>query len=191
MSGRRKSRNGWDRTKAQASRRSQSRTATSHSNCPFPFVAAGSIGLYQWKFQQSDPDFFPSIPHGHWRSDKRRRLDAYRGWTYQEDRQFGREPRWRSLRCGTTRSFAPLQPQQFSTTWLPFRDMCGRCRIRSDYLVAEVRGRSNPTLQRTRDSESYRALQQKTPRNIFCVHGVPTSTGLATGHTVPELLCPS
>lgn len=59
------------------------------------FVVAGKTGLHEWEFHQSDADFFPSIPHGHSRHDRRRKLDVYRGWTYREDRQGGREPRWK------------------------------------------------------------------------------------------------
>lgn len=80
------------------------------------FIAAGSTGLHQWQFRQSDPDFFPSIPHGHSRSDRRRKLDAYRGWTYQEDRQFGREPRWKIIALWNDdkfRSFAAAAIQYY------------------------------------------------------------------------------
>ena len=61
------------------------------------FCAAGSTGLSQWLFHQADPDFFPSIPHGHWSAEKRKKLDAYRGWVYREDEQIDREPRWKII----------------------------------------------------------------------------------------------
>lgn len=61
------------------------------------FIAAASTGLHRWKFNQGDTDYFPSIPHGHSQSSRRRKLDAYRGWIYQEDRQIGREPRWKFI----------------------------------------------------------------------------------------------
>lgn len=61
------------------------------------FRAAGSTGLSQWFFRQADPDFFPSIPHGHSLSGRREKLDAYRGWIYREDKQSGREPRWKII----------------------------------------------------------------------------------------------
>ena len=57
------------------------------------FVPSAGSGLHDWKFDSSDPDFFPSVPHGHWKSRHRRRLDAYRGWVYESDRQVDREPR--------------------------------------------------------------------------------------------------
>jgi hypothetical protein len=61
------------------------------------FCAAGRTGLSHWFFHQGDPDFFPSIPHGHRVSGKRKKLDAYRGWIYREDQQAGREPRWKII----------------------------------------------------------------------------------------------
>lgn len=61
------------------------------------FQAVGSTGLSQWFFHQGDADFFPSIPHGHTTSGRRRKLDAYRGWIYREDKQDGREPRWKII----------------------------------------------------------------------------------------------
>lgn len=54
---------------------------------------ADNIGLSNWFFHKGDDDFFPSIPHGHAISGRRRKLDAYRGWVYQKDTQVGREPR--------------------------------------------------------------------------------------------------
>lgn len=59
------------------------------------FQADGSTGLSQWSFHLGDADFFPSIPHGHTTSGKRKKLDAYRGWIYRDDKQDGREPRWK------------------------------------------------------------------------------------------------
>jgi hypothetical protein len=61
------------------------------------FIAAGSTGLHQWRFHQGDPDPFPSVPHGHSQSDARKKLHAYRGWIHREDRQIGREPRWKII----------------------------------------------------------------------------------------------
>ncbi len=77
---------------------SESEVSISDSHPPFEppilaFIAAASTGLHHWHFHQADRDFFPSIPHGHWHSDRRRKLHAYRGWTYQEDRQIGRVSR--------------------------------------------------------------------------------------------------
>jgi len=104
---------------------SESKVSISDRHMPFEpplltFVAAGSTGLHQWQFRQADPDFFPSIPHGHWRSDKRRKLDAYRGWTYQEDKQFGREPRWKIIALWNDekfRSFASAAIQYYLVTF--------------------------------------------------------------------------
>jgi hypothetical protein len=49
-------------------------------------------GLSHWVFNQYDPDFFPSIPHGQQKTSKRK-LDAYLGWIYLNSAQVGREPR--------------------------------------------------------------------------------------------------
>ncbi len=75
------------------------------------FLAAGSTGLSQWWFRLADPDFFPSVPHGHWHSDRRKKLDAYRGWIYRGDKQIDREPRWKIIALWNDekfRSFASM-----------------------------------------------------------------------------------
>lgn len=61
------------------------------------FLAAVSIGLPQWEFHLGDRDFFPSIPHGHWLSDGRKKLDSYRGWIYRTDKQIDRVQRWKII----------------------------------------------------------------------------------------------
>jgi hypothetical protein len=61
------------------------------------FTLAAQPGLSQWTFYQADPDFFPSIPHGHLLSEKRKKLDAYLGWIYRDGKPFGREPRWKTI----------------------------------------------------------------------------------------------
>jgi hypothetical protein len=50
-------------------------------------------GLRAWHFNQYDPDFFPSVPHGHWNEKETRKLDAYLGWQYEGTRQVGLEKR--------------------------------------------------------------------------------------------------
>ncbi len=55
--------------------------------------ANASTGLAQWEFHQSDPDFFPSIPHGHFMGRRQPKLDAYVGWIYRGAEQIGREPK--------------------------------------------------------------------------------------------------
>lgn len=84
------------------------------------FVAAGSTGLHQWEFHQADQDFFPSIPHGHRRSDQRKKVHVYRGWMYQEDKQIGREPRWKIVALWNDekfRSFASAAIQYYLVTF--------------------------------------------------------------------------
>ena len=39
-------------------------------------------GLREWFFRPGDPDYFPSIPHGHWNNKDFPKLDAYLGWVY-------------------------------------------------------------------------------------------------------------
>jgi hypothetical protein len=82
--------------------------------------AAANTGLHLWQFYQADPDFFPSIPHGHRHSDHRNKLHAYRGWIYQEDRQIGREPRWKIIALWNDekfRSFASAAIQYYLDTF--------------------------------------------------------------------------
>lgn len=88
------------------------------------FIAARSIGLHQWEFHQADQDFFPSIPHGHWRSDQKKKLHAYRGWMYQGDTQIDREPRWKIVALWNDekfRSFASAAIQYYLNTFPRYR----------------------------------------------------------------------
>jgi hypothetical protein len=104
---------------------SESEVSISDRHAPFEppvlaFVAAASTGLHHWQFRQADPDFFPSIPHGHWCSDHRRKLHAYRGWMCQEDRQIGREPRRKIIALWNDekfRSFASAAIQYYLATY--------------------------------------------------------------------------
>jgi hypothetical protein len=63
---------------------------------------AGNTGLSKWAFHQADADPFPSIPHGHFQSEK---LDAYRGWIYRRDKQIGREPRCKIIALWNDQKF--------------------------------------------------------------------------------------
>lgn len=44
-------------------------------------TTAGCLGDV-WTFKAGDPDFFPSVPHGHLRSKYHVKLDSYRGFTW-------------------------------------------------------------------------------------------------------------
>lgn len=50
-------------------------------------------GFSAWHFNQYDPDFFPSVPHGHWKEKEARKLDVYLGWVYEGAEQVSREKR--------------------------------------------------------------------------------------------------
>jgi len=108
---------------------SESDVSMSDGHPPFEppvlhFVTAASTGLHQWQFHQADPDFFPSIPHGHWRSDQRKKLHAYRGWVYQADRQTDREPRWKIIALWNDekfRTFASTAIQYYLVTFPWYR----------------------------------------------------------------------
>ena len=50
-------------------------------------------GFSAWHFNQYDPDFFPSVPHGHWKEKETRKLDVYLGWVYEGTRQVSQEKR--------------------------------------------------------------------------------------------------
>jgi hypothetical protein len=57
------------------------------------FCPRDKTGLTDWEFHLGDADYFPSIPHGHSKSKKPCKLDAYRGWIYKSEKQIGREDR--------------------------------------------------------------------------------------------------
>jgi hypothetical protein len=65
----------------------------SSGNLTMHLVPAASTGLSKWEFHQADPDFFPSIPHGHFLRRAHPKLDAYLGWIYMGEKQTKREPR--------------------------------------------------------------------------------------------------
>jgi hypothetical protein len=54
------------------------------------FTPGPGTGMSSWTFHPFDPDFRPSVPHGHRANQK---LHAYQGWIFQASRQVGREPR--------------------------------------------------------------------------------------------------
>lgn len=49
--------------------------------------------MSEWIFHPFDPDFRPSVPHGHWRGASSPKLDVYLGWIYRNSHQIRREPR--------------------------------------------------------------------------------------------------
>lgn len=59
------------------------------------YMVSSVSGLTEWEFHQYDDDPYPSVPHGHRRSNHKWKLDAYQGWIYERTRQAGREPRWK------------------------------------------------------------------------------------------------
>ncbi len=48
----------------------------------FTTSQAGAISKLKWKFTIGDPDYFPSIPHGHATKNKKVKLDSYLGYFY-------------------------------------------------------------------------------------------------------------
>lgn len=48
----------------------------------YKFIINTSSQGYKWNFIKGDPDFFPSIPHGHSKKNKTVKLDSYLGYIY-------------------------------------------------------------------------------------------------------------
>lgn len=59
-----------------------------HNNDISFMTTAG--GLKNWFFRPGDPDYFPSVPHGHWENRDKPKLDAYLGWVYEGSKQTDR-----------------------------------------------------------------------------------------------------
>jgi hypothetical protein len=57
------------------------------------YFAVNLPGLTQWEFHLADPDFFPSIPHGHEHGRDQPKLDPFIGWVYDKTKQIRREKR--------------------------------------------------------------------------------------------------
>ena len=55
------------------------------------FFPRNIAGLTNWKFNQYDADFHPSIPHGH--QNQKLKLDPYQGWVYKNKENLRREKR--------------------------------------------------------------------------------------------------
>lgn len=69
------------------------------------YFASSATGLSGWEFYQYDDDPYPSVPHGHKKSNSRWKLDAYQGWVYERTRQAHREPRWKIVALWNDRDF--------------------------------------------------------------------------------------
>ena len=59
------------------------------------YLASSVSGLAEWEFHPYDIDPYPSVPHGHKKTDQRWKLDAYQGWVYERTRPNHRVPRSR------------------------------------------------------------------------------------------------
>lgn len=57
------------------------------------YIPKPKTGLSEWHFHPYDPDFFPSVPHGHWQGKSKPKLDSYLGWVYNGSKQIRREKR--------------------------------------------------------------------------------------------------
>lgn len=65
---------------------------------PYLYLIVGShTGLANWKFHLYDPDWFPSVPHGHEKNGGLLKLDPYLGWVYRRSAQIHREDRWKII----------------------------------------------------------------------------------------------
>ncbi len=93
--------------------------------------SSGALG-HPWIFNKYDDDYFPSVPHGHLRSRKKIKLDAYRGLTYdtgKNNRDCGRESRrfiaalWNSqkFRMLATSSISYFDEKNPKFNWLSQR----------------------------------------------------------------------
>jgi hypothetical protein len=61
------------------------------------YLVSSASGLSDWQFHQYDDDPYPSVPHGHKRTNHKWKLDAYQGWVFERTRQVSREPRWKMI----------------------------------------------------------------------------------------------
>lgn len=64
-----------------------------HNVSTYLTTTGGVLG-YKWEFRKGDPDFWPSVPHGHLNSKDKIKLDAYLGFTYDvsnNDKRLKRE----------------------------------------------------------------------------------------------------
>jgi hypothetical protein len=100
---------------------------------------AGILGE-KWVFNKGDPDFFPSVPHGHLKNRLPIKLDAYRGYTYdtahantpcaRETRTFivglWRDSKFRRLAYEAVRHFIQINP---SFNWLHQRGIVSPLRF--------------------------------------------------------------
>jgi len=93
----------------------------------------------QWSFRATDPDFFPSVPHGHLRSKYHVKLDGYRGFTWdtttganlcRESRRFigalWSDPKFRVIAIAAVVHFSSVNPR---FNWLSQRGIINPLRF--------------------------------------------------------------
>jgi hypothetical protein len=88
------------------------------------FTPDASIGLSNCIFHQYDPDYFPSVPHGHYTQTQRHKLDAYLGWIYNGSKQIGREPKYKIVALWNDdkfRTFALIAIDYYQTHFPKYR----------------------------------------------------------------------
>jgi hypothetical protein len=69
------------------------------------FFRATVPHMSDWIFHPFDPDFRPSVPHGHWDGAPNPKLDVYLGWVYRNSQQIRREPRRNIIALWNDRDF--------------------------------------------------------------------------------------
>ena len=62
-------------------------------------------GLQSWEFRKGDPDPYPSVPHGHFISNNKKKLDAYLGTIFLMGVASGRESRASIIALWNDQSF--------------------------------------------------------------------------------------
>lgn len=78
------------------------------------FITPNAGKFTRWLFRVGDPDFFPSIPHGHSISNSKVKLDCYLGYFYNtyiadvKKRLIGRESRQYTIDLWNNDSFRTL-----------------------------------------------------------------------------------
>ncbi|MHA8112241.1 hypothetical protein ACX122_03810 [Kosakonia cowanii] len=90
-----------------------------------------------WEFHQADADFFPSVPHGHYKGRNQPKLDAYLGWVYKNSAQIDRLSRDAIVELWNDASFRKFA--KTSITWFMEQNPNFNWRVSDPMLLPRIR----------------------------------------------------
>ena len=96
-------------------------TGSNDDDVMLHFIPGPTTGMSDWTFHPYDADYFPSIPHGHYKGRPHPKLDPYLAWVYHGSKQIRRVPRYQTIALWNDTAFRAMARQaiQFYLTFAP------------------------------------------------------------------------